>query len=118
MKLLLVLLLSINLTFASGISPIKKGETASHDGFLITKEFEEDRRKDREELKLVKEKNIVLSDLRAIEGKRVGLYKKDAERYHSELQKEKIGGFLKSSLYFILGIALGTAVTYGIKSLP
>ena len=112
MKILLILLLSINLCFAQSITPIKKGETSPMDGYVIDSQFEKDRRKEREQLRLEKRKNLVLSDLKVVQEERIGIYKRNAERAETEAQKARF----KTVLYFVLGIALGMgAVKVGSK---
>ena len=112
MKYLLILLLSINLCFAQTIKPITKGQPSPIDGFVIDKQFEQDRRQDRELLDLEKDKNRILRELGKVREGREEFYKEEAR----EAKKEVLKGQFKTVLYFVLGVALGMgAVKVGSK---
>ncbi len=108
MKILLTLLFSINLCFAQQIKPISKNDRAPFDGFVIDKQFEQDRRKDRELLELEKDKNRVLRELGKVRLGREDFYRKEAERAKSEAVKQQ----WKTVLYFVGGILIGGASVY------
>lgn len=111
--ILLFLVLAPLQGFSQTITPIKAGEPAPYDGYVIDKDFEQARRKDREELKLQKDKNVLLSDLNVLTNQRVDLYKQDSARAYSELNKQQLSTGVKIVLYFLGGLALGTAASYG-----
>lgn len=108
MKLLLTIILSLNVAFAQQIKPISKNDRAPFDGFVIDKQFEQDRRKDRELLELEKDKNRVLRELGKVRVGREDFYRKEAEKAKSEAVRQQ----WKTVLYFVGGVLLGGASVY------
>lgn len=108
MKIVITILLSLNVAFAQQISPISKNDRAPFDGFVIDKQFEQDRRKEAELLDLEKDKNAVLRELGKVREGREDFYRKEAERAKSEALKQQ----WKTVLYFIGGILVGGASVY------
>lgn len=105
LTILISLLLFINPIFgAELISPIKKGQTAHHNGFLINSEFEKARRQEHIELRLEKRKSLLLSDLNDVSMTRIDLYKKETVRVSSELHKAKYISVWKQMGWFALGV--------------
>lgn len=105
MKLLLILLLSVNLTFAQTIKPIQKGDTAPFTGYIIDKQFEQDRRTERELLDLERQQTAVLKELGKVQVGRAEFYKDEAKRAKREALKSEF----KAILYFLGGTILGYA---------
>lgn len=103
MKYLLLLLISINLAFAQQIKPINKGDTAPFDGFVIDKQFEKDRRTERELLDVERQQTALLKELGKIQVGRADFYKEEAKRAKREALKSEF----KAILYFLGGVALG-----------
>lgn len=114
-KIIVLFFLIIQASKADGIVPIKKGEVSTIDGFVITKEFEKDLRQTNEENKLLKRQNLVLKDLQVTQEDLVSLHKENARNAQKELEKEQIKGFFKSTLYFVGGVILGGAISYGLS---
>lgn len=108
MKYLIILLLSINLSFAQTIKPINQGDKAPFSGFIIDKKFEQDRRTERELLDVEKSKTAVLRELGKVQVDRSEFYKEEAKRAKREVLK----GQFKTVLYFIGGILIGGASVY------
>lgn len=98
--------------FTGEIRPINKGAPSPFYGFVITKQFEKNLRKKNEQNKLLRHKNLLLSDLSTTHKYMITLHKERAEKAHSELVKTQ----LKGMLWAIGGIFLGgAAVYYGSK---
>ena len=108
MKYLIILLLSVNICFAQQIKPIKQGDSAPFTGYIIDKQFEKDRRKDRELLDLERNKTVLLRELGKVGDGRVDFYKKEATEAKRELLKSQF----KTVMYFVLGIAAGGVAVY------
>ena len=108
MKYLIILLLSINLTLAQSITPIKQGDTAKHDGFLIDKQFEKDRRQERELLGLERNRTELLKELGKVQEERVDFYRQEVKQANREILKGKI----RTVLYFVVGVLAGGAAVY------
>lgn len=104
MKLLLILLLTLNQCLAIDITPIKKGEKAANDGFIISKEDMKQLRQINEEKKLLESQNIKLKDLAAVRDQRVKLYKEEVEYNYKALQKERTKGKINGVLGFAIGV--------------
>lgn len=94
--------------FSQQIKQINKGEPAPFKGFVIDKKFEEDRRQERELLKVYKNKEIVWKELGKVREGREEFYKKQA----IEAKKEVFKSDLQKVLYFVGGIVLGGAAVY------
>ena len=108
MKYIIILLLSVNLLHAQQISPIKKGQVAGHDGFLIDKKFEQDRRKERELLDLERTRNDMFKSLRGVQEERVDFYREQAK----DANREVLKGKFRTVLYFVVGVLAGGAAVY------
>lgn len=113
MKLLLILLMSINLCYGQKITVIKKGELASYDGYLIDSEQEKVFRTINEKKKLLESKNLVLSDLRLNSKQLEDFQRKRAETAERELQKEQFKSSFRSTLAFIGGVLVTGLISYG-----
>lgn len=109
MKYLFILLLIPSLLYSQDIVPIKQGTPAPFDGFVITSQFEKDRRHESEELKLSKSKNLVLSDLVVTQDEMITFHKKQANIAISEANTAQ----LKSYLYFVGGVLITGLISYG-----
>lgn len=107
-RLVLVLILSINLTLAQQIKPINKGDTAPFDGFVIDKQFEKDRRTERELLDVERQQTALLKELGKIQVGRADFYKEEAKR----AKKEALKSEFKAILYFLGGVVIGGASVY------
>lgn len=114
-KIIVLFFLIIQATKAEDIIAIKKGNPSPIDGFVITKEFEKDLRQINEDNKLLKRQNLVLKDLQVTQEDLVSLHKENTRNAQKELEKEQIKGFFKSTLYFVGGIILGGAISYGLS---
>lgn len=109
MKYLSILFLVPPLLFSQEIVSIKQGEPAPFDGFVITKQFEKDRRQEHEELALQKNKNLLLSDLAATQEELVKFHKEQTIMAISEANKSQF----KSYLYFVGGVLITGLISYG-----
>jgi len=94
--------------FSQQIKSINKGETAPFTGFIIDKQFEKDRRQDRELLINERNKNKVWQELGKVREGREEFYKKQAV----EAKREAFKSDLQKVLYFVGGIVLGGAAVY------
>lgn len=112
MKTVLVFILAISFvsfsTQAQTIKPIKKGETSPITGYVIDKEFEKERRKERELLQVERNKNKVWQELGKIREGREDFYKKQAV----EAKREALKSDFQKVLYFVGGVLLGGAAVY------
>ena len=97
MKLLLIFILSINLTYAQDAVSIKKGEIAQFDGILLTKERAEEAMK-------AEKSNIVLKDLRIAQEELTEYYRQDARIQRRKLSEAQFSGFMSNTLYFVVGV--------------
>ena len=104
MKLLIILILSINLAYAGNIQPIKKGNPAPFNGFIVDKPQMEHFRKINEQKKLSEAQNLVLEDLKVTQGRVVSFHKKRAERLQNELLRSNIKSYFTNVIFFGLGV--------------
>lgn len=110
--LVLILILICNTCLAIDVKPIKKGEAASFDGFLVSKEDLKKLRQINEEKKLLDKQNIKLKDLAAIRDSRVKLYKEEVEYNYKALQRERTKGKINGVLGFLVGVLATGAASY------
>lgn len=108
MKYLIIFLISINFCFAQQISPIKQGQKASYDGFLIDKKFEQDRRKERELLKLERNRTELLKQLGEVHKEKAGFYRQEVKEANRQILKGKF----RTVFYFVVGVLAGGAAVY------
>ncbi len=97
MKYLLILILTINTTFAQEAVHVSVGTEAPFSGILLTEERAAKAMK-------AEKANIVLSDLRIAEKELTEYHRDDARRSRTELSKSQIKGNLKLIGGFLLGV--------------
>jgi len=107
MKLILILLLLINSTFAQDSVTLKKGQVTPFDGHLVKKERLE---------KLVKaeKKLLVLSDLRIHQDSLIKYHKDDALLQRRKLSEAKFDSYINGLGMLVLGV-LVTAFTFKVN---
>ena len=66
MKYLLIILLIINSAFAIDVTPVKKGDVVTKDGFFVDKDNMKKLRQNNEEKKLLEQKSLKLKDLQTV----------------------------------------------------
>lgn len=111
MKIVLAILLALTMStpsFSQQIKSINKGEPAPFTGFVIDKQFEQDRRTERELLNNYKNKEEVWKELGKVRQGREDFYKQQAVQAKKEVFKSD----LQKVLYFVGGIVLGGAAVY------
>ncbi len=106
MKLILILLLTFQ-AFAIDVNPIRKGEAAPFDGYIVDDTGLKQFRAINEEKKLLKKKVVTLEELGTIKDSRVKLYKDEADHYHNQYKKAQS----KSTWKIVGGIVLGILAT-------
>lgn len=112
MKIILIIILTITQAFAIDVDPIKKGQPAPYDGFIIDKDNIKEMRKINEEKKLLEKENIKLKDLSIINEERIENYKSFADDADKELRWEKTKGNMKGIGGFILGVVATSLAAY------
>jgi len=115
-KRILSIIISLLLCFsisAQDILIIKKGEAASQDGFLVSAEQMKKFREINEKKKLAEKKNITLKDLRLVQDERINFYRNMSEDYRKELRYQSVKSNTKSFLWFIGGVLITGAISYG-----
>ena len=96
---MIMLITSINNSFAQNAVTLNKGDTAPFKGALVAPE-----RLD----KLVKaeKSNIVLKDLRITQDEIIEYHKDQSRRYRKRLSEAKFDSFISNTGYFLLGVVL------------
>lgn len=89
-----------------------KGEPSPFNGFAVTHDMERDMRS---KLLTEKRKVLILSDLKAVQDRRIDLYKDESERAYKELRKQRVKTFLYTIGGFTLGIGLSSIAIMAIK---
>jgi len=105
MKILVILICSINLTFALDVTPIRKGQAAPDNGFFVDQENMKGFRKINEENKLLKKENLELEELSFVNNKIEKNYQDRLDFASKEITKEQIKGNLRGVWGFVLGVA-------------
>lgn len=112
MKYLLIICLTLSNCFAIDVTPIKKGEAASKDGFFIDSENLKEMRQINEDKKVAESSNLLLQDLVNINEQRIEIYKNNQKLYEDALVKEKTKSDMKGIGGFILGILVTSGTFY------
>jgi hypothetical protein len=99
MKILLILLLSINLCFAQNAVKLNKASLAPFTGILVKKER-------LDTLVKAEKKNLVLEDLRLTQDELIDYHKNSARVYRKRLAEAKFNSFWANTGYFVLGVVL------------
>ena len=123
-KLLLIFFLTFSMSLSASnslaqeispsgrLSPIQKGETAPFSGYVIDKAMEKSMRS---KVETEKRKNVLLSDLRVVQDKRIAFYQETSENAYKELRTQRV----KTTIYtlggFTLGIGLSALTIYVMK---
>ena len=111
-KIIILICLTITQCFAIDITPIKKGDKASYDGFLISSEEMKKLRQINEEKKLLEQKSIKLQDLAIIKDQRIKLYQEEIEYNHKDLRKAQNMTRVSGVLGFLVGVAATGLASY------
>lgn len=114
MKMLLIALLLLNNLYAIDITPIKTGEPAKYDGFLVSSEEMKKFRQINEEKKLLAEQNIHLKDLQVINEKRLNSYDEAYTKVSKDLRFESLKGDFKGLGGFFIGVAVTSIAAYAV----
>ncbi len=114
MKYLLIFTLMITQLQAIEITPIKKGEVASYEGFLVSPAEMQKLRQINEEKKILEEQNIHLKDLQIVNEKRLGSYDEAYTKVSKDLRYEAFKGDLKGIGGFFIGVAVTTITAYAV----
>ena len=112
MKLLLILLLTISPVYAIEVTPIKKGEAAKVDGFIVSKDEMKKLREINEKKKLLEKENLSLKDLNVVNDRRVSLYGERYSAVERELTRERTKSNLKGIGGFVLGVVITGFIGY------
>lgn len=105
MKILILLLFTLNITFAQQIAPIKTGERALHDGFLVDKKFAELATANDKKVDIL-EKKVELQDLR------INVTEEQAKFYKDKAKKEEARSTWKGIGGFVLGVLATSLASY------
>lgn len=119
MKLLLVIFLLVsNVCYSNeSMKVVKKGEVASFDGVLVSKEQMEEFRRINEENKLLKEKVLTLENIVKIDEIKLKYYADELTATRSLLIAEQANDFWAKAGYFALGVIVtGVAAKSAIES--
>jgi hypothetical protein len=118
MKLLLILLVTMNTAFA-GVTHIKKGEAAPSDGYFITYEQEKKFRQINEENEQNKKVIITLKDLQVTQDRQIAILQDRLviQQEHnaflsSRIDSSRSDGFWNKTFHFVAGAALMGTATY------
>ena len=96
-------------SYALDFIPIKKGETSTISGFVISVEDEKRLREINERFKLSQEKTVKLQDLQVNQELTIKQYEIHTDRLQSSLNREQWIGSLKGVGGFLLGV-LATSI--------
>ena len=91
---------------------IKKGQVAPYDGYLFTPKKEMEVRKVVEENKLLKRKELVLSDLQTVYEDKSKYFKKIASEAQNEAVRARVRGDVKGVLGFVVCVVITGAISY------
>lgn len=114
MKYLLILSLLFTQVYAIDITPIKKGDSATYDGFLVSPEEMKKLRQINEEKKLLAEQNIALKDLQIVNEKRIMSYDEAYTKVSKDLRYESFKGDVKGIGGFFIGVAVTSIAAYAV----
>lgn len=114
MKIILITLLLLNSVYAIDITPIKVGEPAKYDGFLVSSEEMKKFRQINEEKKLLAEQNIHLKDLQVLNEKRLAVYDEAYTKVNKDLRFESLKGDFKGLGGFFIGVAVSSIAAYAV----
>lgn len=109
-KILMILLFTFSIQ-AQTLVPIKKGEPAPFDGFVIDKPMEAKFRLINEKFKLSEAKVLKLKDLQIVQKQQVKQYEVYTNRLESGLAREQWVGTFKGIGGFFLGVII-TSMAY------
>ena len=112
MKLILIILFTINTAFALDITPVKKGFIIQKEGFFIDKTNMKELRQINEDRKVLDRKVAKLEDLAVINEQRVEIYKKLSQESEDALRWEQTKGNFKGIGGFIIGVLATSIATY------
>lgn len=116
--LLFIFLLVSNVCYSNeSMKVVKKGEVASFDGVLVSKEQMEEFRRINEENKLLKEKVLTLENIVKIDELKLKYYADELTATRSLLIAEQANDFWAKAGYFALGVIVtGVAAKSAIES--
>lgn len=117
MRILLILtilltLVDFKVAFGGNITPIKSGETASYDGFLVSKEQMVVFRTINEKKKLLERKNILLEDLQITHKDMIMHHRNRADSLNKQLRWQETKSTFSNMGYFFLGVFITGAASY------
>jgi len=112
MKFILILMIAMSPAYAIEVTPIKKGQPATKDGFVVSKDDMQKLRKLNEKKKLLERENLNLKDLNVINEKRVNVYEERYNASEKELTREKTKSNLKGIGGFVLGVVVTGFIGY------
>lgn len=119
MKVLLVILFSINLVFAGEVTHIKKGDPAPGDGYFITYGQEKKFRQINEENESNKKIVIALKDLQVTQDRQIVILQDrlQIQQEHNyflsaRIDQSRSDGFWNKTFHVLAGAALMGSATY------
>lgn len=112
MKILLIILLTINSATAIDITPIKKGEPAPANGFFVDKKNIKKFREINENKKLLEQENGKLKSLNQLAINETKIYKENYQEANRQVRVEKFKSDLKGIGGFLLGVLATSAAAY------
>jgi hypothetical protein len=122
-KFLVLILLTSTASFACDpVKYVEKGQPAPCTGYVFTPDKEKEVRLKVVELDFykdlvtLKERQLVaIKEENDIITKRYDLWKKESDSLSRDLSKERSNNFWRTSLYFVLGAAVTTGITYAVR---
>ena len=111
MKILLILLLSFS-AFSIEITPVKKGETISRDGFFIDAKNMKELRQINEEKKNLEKQKLKLEQLGVIRESQLNIQRSDVLYLQKKVRKARSMGDLKGIGGFVLGVFGASLAAY------
>lgn len=99
MKLIILVILITNLTFAQNSAIVKKGDTVPFSGILLTEERAEEAVK-------AEKKVVTLEQLAEAQKALTEFHKDEASVARRRLSEAKWDGFWSNTVYFVLGVVI------------
>ena len=113
MRILFIVIVSLNLCHAQDIAPIRQGEPAPFDGYVIDKSMEKKVRQIKEDHKKQKELNVKMEELGVIQQSQVTVYKEQLTTLEKDNSTLRTNNNLSSIVYFGLGVLATSLAAYG-----
>lgn len=107
MKLILLIILTTNLTFAQNSVILEKGDLAPYDGILLTPERAEEAVK-------AERKLVTMKALGEAQEALTAFHKEEAVVARKRLSEAKWDGFWSNTMYFALGVVI-TSVAFKVN---